>query len=137
MDYLEIDGVFISDIFYKIKYEVTSFFERVASVIRYAKFIWRDYNWIESDYTPFLSMIKFKLENMRKFIDYDIIDEEESKKMYEQITEALMYLEAWQADVDINDVNNLEDYHKVYNSRQKYKELFFKALCDNVENWWS
>ena len=136
-DYINIDGVIMSDIVYKIKYEVISWYERITTVIKYALFIWRGYNWIETEYTPLLSLLKFKLTNMRDNIDYDILAEEESQKMYEQLTQAIMYLEAWQDDVDIRDVSTIEDYQKVCDSRKKYKELFFKALCDNIENWWS
>lgn len=122
---------------YSIKYNIKSLYERIASVIRYAKFIWNDYNWIETDYTPFISLMRFKLENMREFIDYNNLTEEESTKMDEQITESLGYLYAWQALVDVEELTCVGDCINLQKEKQNYKELFFKSLSDNIENWWS
>ena len=132
----------IGNFLYKIKYEVISFFDKLTSTIKYAKFIWSN-AWLETDYEPLAELIRFKIQNMLDSIEYDILTKDESDKMREQMTKALLYYDAWKDNdvfVDGETEMSKDGYDrltKLLDRKDKYKKLFFKTVSDYIENWWS
>lgn len=110
----------LGDMLWNVRWRIEHFFEWVAKVVVYAKFLWGDY---DNDYFFIFRTLKFKLERTRKHV--------EERKLYEgheKVCKQIRLCELLiQRTLDSNYVDEMFDKHL-----EKWGPITFKEKRDDL-----